>query len=1474
MGKLSAGSVPFRCERLLIAAAVVASLGTTASGETFVFPEFATSAGLNLGGLAVVTGGELRLLSSAQSGEGSAWYATRMALQSFDTSFVFELSDASGISDGFQTGGDGFAFVAQNTSSNPVPNSPGAGIGYASLLTGFAVEFDTYFNSALDETTNHVAVYAAQNGDTIQSTKLAEVAIPGDYYVDGPRTARIAYDGETLDIFLDDLTAPIISISATFGDLGLAQAIGRVGFTAGSDDARGRHAIQSWSFASPDRLIFFADDDAPPGGDGLTWATAHRFVQDAILDLNSFFDVVEVGLHIGQGVYFPDEGSEQIDGDINSSFRLSGMASIRGGFAGFGAFDPNEQRPWLWPTVLSGDLDQNDALPGDNTTDNCNVILDYDLGQGPGATPIPDSVEIDGIIIEGAQGREGPSGICVETLFETPVVLTRIVVRDCVAADTSGGGGGQGGSSLNFVIDIAAPSVWQHVLVHSCSSVFEAMPSRLIRLGGPAEMTNCSIVLNDGIAIDGNTFDDGGGMQGSTTDVVIRNSIVYDNSGDPFLNGVSDGVVFHSCIQGPLPPGPGNTNAPPMFVDAASGNFTLGSGSPCIDSGDNTAFSYSPPLDLAGFPRYQDETDTLDIGISDGVFPIIDMGVFEASGVYDFAGDARWIDEAGGSISDFLNWDPAAPAVSSRSIFDLPGEYTVDFGESAEHFALRARSGSVTLELNWKDYILGSLIESPVIVGEHPGDGACLTVRNGTLISQTGEIGRSAGSTGAVRIDHVPNPNEENQTEWFIQDDLVIGLQGSGSLEILNGASVDALQVTIGSLPGSMGSLLVSDGSTLSSVFLVNVESGVADVRGSGVIRAGAPSLGGVVLFDESALTGDGVVDGNVFNFGDLFGNRSTTGDLEGLEITGDYFQFGILEGRREVSGALNVLVDPLTGMSDAPNIWGTANLSGGLVVDFSEDLPVGQDLPPLIPILTAPSATGRFDVARLPGLSPAQDGTARFLSLSYPFSATTAADRGMASVSLDVMPLAMGIDENRSVLQDVPGSPVAAVAADIAGGGSGAPDGLLDLVLVVPDEIDPLASPGRVVVLLNAGVSGNGDWNGFTGGTFEFLVGADPSALASADLNNDGCDDVVVTNRADDSISILLNDGAGGLTNSATISVEDAPSSVVISQLDAPPGEPQELDIAVANEGANSVSILTNDGGTGDQWLGVSPHSTHSVGDSPRWIAALKSDDDKWEDLVTANFASNDLTYLATSGAPLVFTPVSLPVGLGPTQVIAATLDGDSDPDLIAIGEEGGTISIIMNQTNESGTLALAPSVEFEVGPRPRSIAAIDLTDDGVLDLSVVVDDGSGATNIVRTFRNDGQTRDTVVFAPDIDLATGASPNFILGADVDLQLGDDVVTLNSNTLVLNASVDRDLALTNDRGIASPAQPDISTLFEVCRGDANGDRIVDFGDLTTILGNWLVDYTPGSGAGDANRDSIVDFGDVTTVLGAWLQACD
>lgn len=71
---------------------------------------------------------------------------------------------------------------------------------------------------------------------------------------------------------------------------------------------------------------------------------------------------------------------------------------------------------------------------------------------------------------------------------------------------------------------------------------------------------------------------------------------------------------------------------------------------------------------------------------------------------------------------------------------------------------------------------------------------------------------------------------------------------------------------------------------------------------------------------------------------------------------------------------------------------------------------------------------------------------------------------------------------------------------------------------------------------------------------------------------------------------------------------------------------------------------------------------------------------------------------------------------------------------------------------------------------------------------------------------------------------------------------------------------------------------DLSSLSFVpalCPGDANGDRVVNFADITSVLANFGNAYPAGTvnGPGDANHDGVVNFADITAVLAGFGRVC-
>lgn len=183
--------------------------------------------------------------------------------------------------------------------------------------------------------------------------------------------------------------------------------------------------------------IIYVDDDAPPPGDGTSWTTACRYLQDALADVQDSDEPVEI--RVAQGIYKPDEGMNQTPGDVEASFYLVSGINLKGGFAGLGHGDPNAQDVRAFETIFSGDLDGDD-LPVARATDM--VLDDNRLGNAYSVVTIQDTVGtafVEGVTITGgdrAMGSWLPSGgagiWCVEN--SSPTISNCTFTANCVLA--------------------------------------------------------------------------------------------------------------------------------------------------------------------------------------------------------------------------------------------------------------------------------------------------------------------------------------------------------------------------------------------------------------------------------------------------------------------------------------------------------------------------------------------------------------------------------------------------------------------------------------------------------------------------------------------------------------------------------------------------------------------------------------------------------------------------------------------------------------------------------------------------------------------------------------------------------------------------------------------------------------------------------------------------------------------------------
>jgi len=114
----------------------------------------------------------------------------------------------------------------------------------------------------------------------------------------------------------------------------------------------------------------YVDDDAAGANNGSSWANAYTFLQEALADANLADKRVEI--RVAQGTYRPNGGLVAIPGFDwrTTTFQLINGVTLKGGYAGLGAPDPNVRDVGLYKAILSGDLNGNDV----DVVDPCDLL--------------------------------------------------------------------------------------------------------------------------------------------------------------------------------------------------------------------------------------------------------------------------------------------------------------------------------------------------------------------------------------------------------------------------------------------------------------------------------------------------------------------------------------------------------------------------------------------------------------------------------------------------------------------------------------------------------------------------------------------------------------------------------------------------------------------------------------------------------------------------------------------------------------------------------------------------------------------------------------------------------------------------------------------------------------------------------------------------------------------------------------------
>ena len=265
-----------------------------------------------------------------------------------------------------------------------------------------------------------------------------------------------------------------------------------------------------------------------------------------------------------------------------------------------------------------------------------------------------------------------------------------------------------------------------------------------------------------------------------------------------------------------------------------------------------------------------------------------------------YNGPSYWNEPSGGFFSLWSSWDnQRTPGPDSDVYFNLDAAYTVEFTLDVQNESLNVGAGEIIFDLGYGAYHLLSAIkraEPAIIVGDSDGDDAALTIMNGEITGAMGRIGHAPGSKGELTVSGVDG-------QLRLTESLIVGNNGDGALNIMDGAYASCRNVDVGKESGSWGEVLVKGQDSLWNVpFFITIDRGVVTVAESATLHT---TYGGVVIYNNGILRGDGFIDGDVLNFGMLSMGDPADNGIGTLSIDGDFIQVGVESELGSSSGTL-----------------------------------------------------------------------------------------------------------------------------------------------------------------------------------------------------------------------------------------------------------------------------------------------------------------------------------------------------------------------------------------------------------------------------------------------------------------------------------------------------------------------------------------------------------------------------------------
>lgn len=309
--------------------------------------------------------------------------------------------------------------------------------------------------------------------------------------------------------------------------------------------------------------------------------------------------------------------------------------------------------------------------------------------------------------------------------------------------------------------------------------------------------------------------------------------------------------------------------------------------------------------------------------------------------------------------------------------------------------------------------------------------------------------------------------------------------------------------------------------------------------------------------------------------------------------------------------------------------------------------------------------------------------------------------------------------------------------------------------------------SNNTVSVLLG---NGAGSFNAAT----HFSAGSGSISIKAADFNKDNISDLATANRNANSISVLLGNGDGSFGAASSFSVGTNPMSVNIGDFN----KDGNIDLVAANSNSGTVSVLL---GNGSGSFG--PKTDFTVESEPYGASVGDFNADTHQDLAVVNRVSHTVSILLGTGTGSFGTATNFSVG---AQFAPAITIGDfnTDSKLDIATANGGTanISVLLGAGNGS----FGSAANFPVDVNPGALTANDFNGDNLPDLAVT---NWNANNVSVLLGSSNGS-----FGAATNFTLGTNPTAVTTGDFNEDGKQDIAAANatSNTIsiLLNTCTD------------------------------------------------------------------------------------